>query len=1015
MPAANPPTGTVTFLFTDIEGSTRLWERSPGAMAGALARHDRLLRTVIEEHGGVVFKIVGDSVCAAFAAAPAAVAAALDAQRALTAEPWGEIGPLRARMAAHAGAVEARDGDYVGPPLNRVARLLAAGHGGQVLLSGAVQELARDALPDGAELRDLGERRLKDLARPERVFQLLHPALPGQFPPLRTLDARPHNLPTQPTPLIGREREVAAVRECLLRDGARLLTLTGPGGTGKTRLGLQAAAELVDDFADGAWFVALAPVADPDLVASTVAQALGVQEEAGRPLAASLRQHLAAKELLLLLDNFEQVLEAAPLVAEVLAAAPGVRVLVTSRARLQVRGEREFPVPPLALPDPARLPPAERLTQYEAVRLFVERALEVRPDFAVTNENAPAVAEVCHRLDGLPLAIELAAARAKVLPPQALLARLEHRLNVLTGGARDLPARQQTLRAAIDWSHDLLPEAERVLFRRLAVFVGGCTLEAAEAVCNPEDDLEVEVLDGLASLVDKSLLRRDAAAAGESRFGMLETIREFALERLADSGEEATIRRVHAGHCLALVEEVAPNTWGSEQARWLERLEAELGNLRAALEWAIDRAETLTALTLGICLEKLWDTRGYLSEGRQWLERASALPMDGIRPGSRAQALSNAGSLAQAQGELEGARALQERALAIIRAVDTEGGRRGTAHVLNRLGIVEYLQGNRERADALQTEALARFRELDDQAAIATTINNLGVTAESRGDFARARGFYEEALALMREAGDTQSIAIYLANIGGIAAVQGDFDRAEALVTESLVLYREIGDRSNIAHSHFVLGSIALDRGEPERAAALLDEGLALARQAGAKPETAWLLLGSGRMALRLGDHQRAAALLEEGLALARETETKDAEASILPVLGDVFLTRGDDARAGVLYREGLTLAARIGQNPAVADGLRRVAGLTGAAGQATRAARLFGAADALRTVMGTSIPPAEREVYEREVDAARAALGEDAFAADWERGRALPLEDAVAEALRATADAQGVIRSVPD
>ena len=500
------PRGTVTFLFTDIEGSTTLWERHRQAMAQAVEHHLTVLRSAITEHGGVLFKVVGDGVQAAFPRAPSAVAAALQAQRALLGENWGEISPLAVRMALHAGEAEPDEhGDFLTAPLNRLSRLLAVGYGGQILLSQTVQQLSRGALPTGAALRDLGEHRLRDLLDPERVFQLLHPELPDQFPPLRSLENRPNNLPRQPTPFLGREREVADVVGLLRTDEVQLLTLTGPGGTGKTRLALQAAADLLDDFPDGIFFVPLASVSDPALVPSAIAGALGIREEGGRSLMNRLHDVLAPKWLLLVLDNVEHLIEAASAVGELLGASSALKVLATSRLPLHLRAEREYPVPPLALPRRKPPPTLEQLSQYESVRLFIERAQAVNPDFTVNNSNAPAVAEICHRLDGLPLAIELAAARVRMLPPEAMLARLEQRLPFLTRGARDAPARQRTLGDTIAWSYDLLDPSDQTLFRRLSVFAGGCTLDAAEAVANPAGDLDM--FGGLERLVEHSLLR----------------------------------------------------------------------------------------------------------------------------------------------------------------------------------------------------------------------------------------------------------------------------------------------------------------------------------------------------------------------------------------------------------------------------------------------------------------------------------------------------------------------------
>jgi len=545
-------------------------------MQSALARHDEILRNATEEHGGYVFKTAGDSFCCAFPTAPDALEAALESQRGLLSEKWAETGPIRVRMALHTGATQERDGDYFGPPLNRVARLLSAAFGGQVLLSAATQEMVRDQLPAGASLMDLGERRLKDLFRPEKVFQVLAPGLPSVFPPLRTLDAYRNNLPLQPTPLIGREKEVGEVCDLLRGHETRLLTLTGPGGTGKTRLALQTAADLLDDFPDGIYFVPLATLTAAELFSSAVAETLGVREVGEQPLGETLKDYLHERRLLLLLDNFEQVLRAAPTVTELLGAAPGLKVLVTSRTPLRLYGEKEYAVPPLSVPDVKHLPDLKTLSQYEAVRLFIERAKAAKVDFEVTDESAPAVAEICVRLDGLPLAIELAAARIKMLPPRAMLHRLGSRLKLLTGGARDLPERQRTLRATIEWSYALLDEGEQLLFGRLAVFSGGRTLEAIEAICDAEGDLSVDAFEGVSSLLDKSLLRQEVGPGGEPRFVMLETVHEYAREKLGESAEAEEIKRVHAQYFLTLAEEADPELRGQDQLEWLERLEVSM-------------------------------------------------------------------------------------------------------------------------------------------------------------------------------------------------------------------------------------------------------------------------------------------------------------------------------------------------------------------------------------------------------------------------------------------------------
>src|ERR671910_1782991 len=857
---ASPPTGTLTFLFTDIEGSTKMWERSPQAMQAAWARHDELLKRAIEEHGGYVFKTVGDAFCCAFLTAPDALEAALEAQRLLLEERWAESNPLRVRMALHTGAAEERDGDYFGPPVNRVARLLSAGHGGQVLLSLPAQELVRDQLPAQTSLRDLGEHRLKDLFRPERIFQLLDPELPADFPPLRTLDAYRNNLPLQPTPLVGREKEVSEVRDLLRGEETRLLTLTGPGGTGKTRLALQAAADLLDDFSDGAFLVPLATLTEAELLLPAVAETLGVRETGEIPLDESLKDYLHERRLLLLLDNFEQVLGAAPAVTEILAGAPGMKVLATSRAPLGLYGEHEFPVPPLTLPDLKRPPPLESLTQYEAVGLFVERAMAVKPDFKVTNESAPAVAEICVRLDGLPLAIELAAARIKMLPPKAMLQRLGSRLKLLTGGARDLPKRQRTLRATIEWSHALLEEGEQLLFARLAVFSGGRTLEAIEAVCDAQGDLPVDAFEGVSSLVDKSLIRQEEGPGGEPRFVMLETVHEFAREKLGQSAEAEEINRAHAQYFLTLAEEAYPKLKGANQLEWLERLEAEHDNMRAALTWASEHKGAELVLRLGGALSWFWSVRGYQSEGRRWLEEALAIE-GRVSPEVRAMALAGTGALALEQGDLDRAKEACEEGLELLEHEEVREASEAKLGLLACLGFVALEREEHGQAKQLYEESLALSREMKDIWWLASSLSNLALVIHSQGDYERATELYEESMDLFREQGDKQSLAFCLNNLARVGYSQGDLGRATQLTEEGVAVSRELGARGDVALGLCNLGWIALLQDDLGRAAEIFRESLSLSWDSGMNPIVQSVLEGFACVAGARGDAERAARL----------------------------------------------------------------------------------------------------------------------------------------------------------
>nr|HRC76954.1 tetratricopeptide repeat protein [Kouleothrix sp.] len=800
---------------------------------------------------------------AAFAEAPVALAAALAAQRVIGTEAWELPEPPRVRMALHTGSVESRNGEYVGPVLNRAARVLAAGHGGQVLLSLATEQLVREHLPPETTLRDLGTHRLKDLSLPEQIFQVAVPDLPASFPALNTLDARHTNLPAQPTALIGREQEVVAVATLLRRSNVRLVTLTGPGGVGKTRLSLQAAAELVDDFAHGVYFVDLAPIREPSLVTSAIAATLRVRESGGQPLLAALKDYLRDKRLLLLLDNFEHLLDAASLVAELLAAAAQLKVLVTSREVLHLRGEKEVSVQPLALPNPAQLPPLEQLSQYAAVALFVERALDARPDFVLTNAHAPAVAEICARLDGLPLAIELAAVRLKLFTPEALLERLSSRLPVLTGGARDLPMRQQTMRATIAWSYDLLTDAEQALFRRLGVFVGGCTPEAIDAVCSFAGDASLGVQPEVAALVDKSLLRQIAMPEGETRFSPLETIREYAQEQLDASGEAQQMHLRHARYYLALSQQGVSDHI-EFVGSWVHRLDREYDNLHAALVWSRRSAsDAALALQLSGALIPLWRHRGFYRDAIAALEQAlnqpragsSSVAIDGLEQIHRYMRRTLANLLA-GTGNFSAAHIQFEQLL--LRARE-QGDTQLAGYMCERLGWLAREQGDSTTAWRWMTESLTIFRELGDARAIAGTLVSMAGIAIVEEDAGQVELLLAESRALAEHAAP-DIYAWTLNHLGNAAQLRGDYTRAAQLHRDSLAVFPS-DYHAGVRSAYHSLGESVLGLGQLEEAARWLRQGLALSRRLNARDTIAWCLAGLGSAAALNKEPERAARL----------------------------------------------------------------------------------------------------------------------------------------------------------
>jgi predicted ATPase/class 3 adenylate cyclase len=793
-PVSARPTGTVTFLFSDIEGSTERWERDREAMAAAVARHDALMRATLEAHGAYVFKTMGDAFCAAFARPEDAIAAGLNAQRALLHEDFSAVEGVRVRMALHTGSASERDGDYFGPAVNRVARLLAIGHGGQVLVSGTATDLLQGTMPAQSSLRDLGTHRLKDLAQPEQVYQLIAPDLQQAFPALRSLDQLPNNLPPQLTSFVGREKELAEIKALL--EQHRFVTLVGTGGVGKTRCAIQVGGDLLDGSGDGVWLGELAPISDPSLVASVVAQALNVQGEANRPVLETVLAFLRRKRLLLILDNCEHVIEEARIIVDaILLRCPDVRILATSREGLNIAGERVYRMPSLQVPAARENVTADTALDYGAIGLFVDRALASDGRFTFSAESAPHIAEICRRLDGIPLAIELAAARVKVLSPQQLAQKLDERFRVLTGGNRRALPRQQTMRALVDWSYDLLAEGERTLFRKLAIFAGGFTLETASAVCSDGAIDEIAILDLLSSLVDKSLVQAEPAANG-TRYRLLESMRQYARERLAELGELPAASQAHAVAFVALAEELDRLFETTPDRAWMLRAEPDMENWRAALEWAlIEHQDEALGQRLAGAMQRMWL---YFApgEGRRWLLAAAKTIKDDTSEAIIARLdLAESivvGNLALRKAAVDAA----NRALARFRKLDDK---RGIAESQLQVGRDTAFLGNVSEGEALLNEALAECQRLGLRKLIGRALRALGDVRGAVGDVEGARTRYAEALPILRAAGAEFSAAALSLNLAEVEFRGGDPTTALRLAGEALEIMRTFNAQRSVA------------------------------------------------------------------------------------------------------------------------------------------------------------------------------------------------------------------------
>jgi predicted ATPase/class 3 adenylate cyclase len=858
------PTGTVTFLFTDIEGSTRLVQALGEDWVPVLEAHNALIEKAITGYGGAVVKTEGDSFFAVFPSAADALSASLEAQHALMGNPWPTDGTVRVRMGLHTGLGALGGSDYVGLDVHRAARIADSAHGGQVVLSEPTAVLVERALPEGVALRDLGKHRLKDLAEPETILQVIAHGLQTEFPLLRTLDAIPNNLPKLLTSFVGRDRELAEAIHLL--ELSRILTFTGPGGTGKTRLSLQVAAEVADEYRDGVFFVDLAPVTDIGVVASRILETLGIQASTRDETPEQrLISQLADKGLLIILDNFEQLLDGAPLVADILRASPRTKVLVTSRAPLRISGEQEMPVPPLGvnLGDGGTEPGG--LMESEAIRLFTDRAMAVRPDFRLTPANAPLVADLVGRLDGLPLAIELVASRLRVLPVDQILSRLGARM--LSAGSVDLPERQRTIENTISWSHELLDEPERKLFARFAVFSGGARLEEVEAVCGPHDELGADLIDALSALVDQSLIQR-VDGEGQLRFRMLHVIREFAQARLEASGEGPDLATRHLEAYTTYIEGAAPELLRRDRRQWLDLLEQDHDNIRAALDWAVASGETDLALRLAAGSWRFWQARGHLHEARRRLDEVLAL--EGGEPIYRAKALEALGGILWWQSDLEGALALYQETVRMHRDL---GDPRELANALYNVSLaVVYSQDNGTDASrAAIGEAEALYRELGD-------VGGMGDVEWSRGNY--------------------------------VANVEGDFPRAIEHMKQSIEYYEQSGNEFGMGWGLFEVGHMSRQIGVNDQARHYLSRGLELFFDHHDVSGVVLLLAAFAGLALELGDRDRAYRLAGafHGLRITSGTEIVMNELNRIEGL-DFDTLEALSGEEAIPYREGRAMS----------------------------------------------------------------------------------------------------------
>jgi predicted ATPase/class 3 adenylate cyclase len=938
------PSGTVTFLFTDIEGSTKLAQAYPDQWESLRERHHSILQAAMDAYNGFVFQVIGDAFCVSFHNVHNGLCAAIDAQQKLSSEDWGKT-PVRVRMGLHTGSAELHGNDYRGYlTMTKVQRIMSVAYGGQVLLSNASAELLHHELPEGITLRDLKEHRLKGLLVPEHLWQIVAPDLQQDFPPLSSLNEIPNNLPLQLTTFIGREKEINQIKKRL--ENNRLVTLTGSGGVGKTRLSIQVASELLAEYPNGVWLVELAPVTDPGFVTQAVCTVLDITPQGKTAAINVLTDYLHSKKILLVIDNCEHVIDACAQLCEMLLhACHNVRILASTREALGIEGESPYRVPSLSLADP--IGGLKIIEQSEAVQLFVERAKIILPEYALTEINAPTIAQICQRLDGIALAIELAASRVKLLKVDQIKERLDDSFRLLTGGTRTALPRQQTLRGTVDWSYNLLSKEERTVLRCLSVFVGGWTLDAAESVCDNAD-----MLDLLTRLVDKSLVAVDREHINESRYYLLETIRQYSREKLAedDAGEQIRVR--HLDYFLKLAQKAELKLYGREQIEWMQKLEDEHENMRAALEWSL-QTDITKGQQLAAALWWSWDLNGHLSEAYEWLQNLLALNPN-EKTLLRAKLLSGAGWFAQLLG-------------------------------FGEQIITQYCEAS-----------IVLFRQLGDEQSAALPLVTLANVAVSHSDYDQASALIEESLKLFRKAGNKWGVRHGLLTLGNNARAQANFEQAQKFYEESLMLAKEIGDQEGVGVALLCIGLVAENQGEYERAKELYEEALRIEKMVRSNIALSWVLTFLAMIYIHLGEYKKAETLLEEDIELCRKMGKQADIAYALQGLGLIACYQEDFPNARPLFAEGLQLLLPLGDKVDTAECIISIGRFLATQGSFEKFARLLGAAEgAAPEIKKKTFLLFNRET-EKYVKSARAALGEETYTAAYEAGKQMSLDEGV-------------------